>query len=228
MPKYLNPEEVKAILESGNLDELVGAVEDEHLECKGALYQLKHDHHKQELAKDVSGLANADGGVILIGVRTQKDPKHFGDEISEVSTFPRVLFMSKQYHDILENWIYPRLQQVKIQWFPSTTNPEKGIGAIFIQTQGSSRRPFLVTRTIDDKGKRVEVVFGYFERRQDNVDPMSVQELHRMVRDGVRNELAGRQFEDIQGTLQHIQTELARGPHVTTGPNILELLDGRI
>lgn len=80
MPKNLDPDHVRFILKSGHFNELIGTVEDEHLECKAAPYQLQSEHQKQELAKDVAGLANAGGGIILIGVRTERDPTHFGDE----------------------------------------------------------------------------------------------------------------------------------------------------
>ncbi|MBI4641613.1 MAG: hypothetical protein HY731_13015 [Candidatus Tectomicrobia bacterium] len=55
MPKNMNPDEVRNILERGNFDEFIGVVEDEQLECKSAPYQVQNDHEKQELAKDVSG-----------------------------------------------------------------------------------------------------------------------------------------------------------------------------
>lgn len=51
VPEYLTVEEIKATLECGNLDQLVGAVEEKHPECKSAPYQLKHDHQKRVLAK---------------------------------------------------------------------------------------------------------------------------------------------------------------------------------
>jgi hypothetical protein len=44
-------------------------VETEHLEFKAEPYRLEHELQKQELAKDVSGLANARGGAILIGFK---------------------------------------------------------------------------------------------------------------------------------------------------------------
>ncbi|NOT96228.1 MAG: ATP-binding protein, partial [Nitrospira sp.] len=68
--KKLSLEDVQQILESGEFDSLIGTQEDDHLECKGEPYQLDINHAKLEFAKDVSALANAKGGIILIGVRT--------------------------------------------------------------------------------------------------------------------------------------------------------------
>jgi hypothetical protein len=50
------------ILRSGNFDPLVGTIEDARIEAKGEPYQLSgNERQKQELAKDVSALANAGG-----------------------------------------------------------------------------------------------------------------------------------------------------------------------
>jgi len=102
-------------LENGHFDELIGAVEDQHLECKAAPYQLQHEHQKQELAKDVYALANADGGIILIGVKTERNPVHFGDEIIESCPFPQTLVDPDQWQAVLRTWIYPPLQHVDIR-----------------------------------------------------------------------------------------------------------------
>ena len=62
MSRNLTPEEVVTILESGNFDDLIGVVEDEYVEAKQEPYQLVDEHNKQELAKDISGMANSKGG----------------------------------------------------------------------------------------------------------------------------------------------------------------------
>lgn len=186
MTKTLTVEQIKAILDGGNFDELITAVEDEQIECKEAPYQLNEVHQKQELAKDVSGFANANGGVILIGVRTGRNSTHFGDEIKEITPFPRRLVDPNQYQDIIRSWIYPALQQVDIRWFPSAGEREKGIVAIIIPDQIKTRRPFLIKRTVDDKGKCVEVVFGYVERQRANVNVLKVEEIHALIKDGLR------------------------------------------
>src|SRR5438128_1102865 len=114
MANVLTLEEVTAILEKGEFDELVGAIENEWLECKAAPYQINTDHQRQELAKDVSGLANAGGGIILIGIRTERDPSHFGDEIKEIRPFAQLLVNPEQYIDILKAWIYPPVDKIDV------------------------------------------------------------------------------------------------------------------
>lgn len=207
MPKNLTLDQIKAILDSGNLNELIGAVENDWLECKAAPYRLEEDYQKQELAKDVSALANANGGVILIGVKTEGDPTHFGDEIKEVRPFPQKLVNPGQYQDILKQRIYSALQRVEVKWFPSAPNLEKGIVAIFIPPQASVHRPFLLTRTLDAEGKLVEIVFGYVERHRAIVDHMSVQELHALIKDGLRFESLEQRVESIQEALEQLRLQ---------------------
>ena len=72
-------DDIIRFLQDGQFDALIGRAEDAFLEFKGSPYQLAVNEQRQELAKDVSALANANGGIILIGFRTampyiQRDP----------------------------------------------------------------------------------------------------------------------------------------------------------
>ena len=228
MTKNLTVEQIKAILDSGNFDAFITAVEDEQIECKAAPYQLHEAHQKQELAKDVSGFANANGGVILIGVRTERNSTHFGDEIKEIRAFSRMLVDPNQYQDIIRSWIYPAPQQVDTRWFPSAVDREKGIVAIIIPDQIMTWRPFLIKRIVDDKGKCVEVVFGYVERQRANVNAFRVEEIHTLIKDGLRFDQVHQQYEDIQEMFQElIETQRAEG-NIISLRNAEELLNSRI
>jgi hypothetical protein len=217
MPRKLDPEKVRGIIESGEFGELVGAIEDERLECKAAPYQVEHEHQKLELAKDVSALANAEGGVILVGVETGKDLTHYGDEIKSVHPFAQELLNPDQYHAILGSWIYPTLERVEVRWFASAGTPEKGVVAIFVPKQPAASYPFLLTRTIDDRGKVGQVVFAYAERRRANAAPMSVQELHALVRDGLRFDSLTEQLETLRLLLEKQAAKEAERLHRVSG-----------
>jgi hypothetical protein len=200
MSKNLSPAEILAILENGNFHELVGVVEDECLEFKGEPYILKRDYPKLELAKDVSGLANTpNGGLILIGVRTERVDTHIGDEIVEVRPIPKNLIDRKQYHDILKQWIYPEVSGVEVKWFPSPDDAERGLAVIIIPRQTPTSQPFLLTRTMTDTGKRTELVFGYVERRRAHVQPRTVHELQMLLCDGLSyHEQMEKRFGDLE------------------------------
>ena len=113
MAKQLTPPDIAAILARGTFDDLRGGLEDEHLECKAAPYQLPHDHQKYELAKDVSAIANrsartgSDGGYILLGVRTERSPEYHRDVVVDVSPFARALVNPDDYYKVFSAWLLP-------------------------------------------------------------------------------------------------------------------------
>lgn len=236
MPKKLSPAEVLAILEKGDFTALVGVVEDHRLECKGEPYVLHHTekgtvtHYKQELAKDVSSLANTpEGGLILIGARTERVDTHVGDEIVEVRPIPKDLIDPKQYHDILNEWIYPSVLGVEVKWFPSRDDPGKGFAVIEIPRQASTRQPFLLTRTMTEEGKRGDVVFGYVERRRAHSQPRTVHELQALLRDGLHyQDRVDERFGNLEAILHQLLSVKTREDEVANEQARRELLQSSV
>jgi hypothetical protein len=215
MAKDLRFEEAIAILKARDFEMLVGVVEGDDIEAKSEPYQLTKDHTKQELAKDVVAFANTKGGVIILGAKTKRDPVHFGDEIEVIRPFERRLLNPSQYNDILNTWVYPALRKVEVIWFPMKGDEGNGIGAIIIPEQDVNRRPFLVTRTLDESGKRVDLVFGYAERKLASVSSMSFQELQGIMRDGMRFDLLNQKMDSIQGTIERfLEAAECDGGHI--------------
>src|SRR3990172_12257982 len=141
MAKRLTVEQVAGILAQGSFDDLIGAVEDDHLECKAAPYQIAQDHQRHEFVKDVSAIANRsaragiEGGYLLIGVGTTRSPHHLGDEISRISPFPQALVDPVTYYQILHLWLMPTPEGVVIRWYASAQEQTRGIVAIWIPRQ---------------------------------------------------------------------------------------------
>lgn len=110
------------ILTRGTFDDLIGTLEAEHLECKARPYQLQHDYQKFELAKDVSMIANwlarhgGEGAHLLLGVRTEKSAERHADEVTAVSPFPQSLVDPKQYYDVLQSWLLPPPEGLRVEW----------------------------------------------------------------------------------------------------------------
>lgn len=71
----------------GQFDALIGLPESEWLEAKPSPYVLDTTKQKLELAKDVSALANAVGGVLVLGFDTVRDPLTATEHISAVNEF---------------------------------------------------------------------------------------------------------------------------------------------
>ena len=190
------------LLLAADFNSFIDAVETEHVEFKSGLYQLDNDSQKQELAKDVSGLANAGGGVILIGFKTTKDSTILGDYVTELRAVPKSCFQAEQYRSILQDWIYPS-PKVNIRWFNSD-DPERGYIAIEVNAGGPELSPRLIKRFVSEDGRRVDAVFGYVERKQVDVPRFSVQQLHALLRSGRRAEEVSHQYRLIQDTLQQL------------------------
>lgn len=177
---------LKEIIASSEFDALVGEVENDWFECKGQPYHLKDDDTgKRELVKDVSSFANYKGGYIFIGIKTKKSPTHFGDEVEEIRPFESHLVDTNQYQNIIRSWIYPELEEITITWMPVKEN--RGIVVIHIPPQKDTLKPFIIKNVLDEK-KKVEIVFGYAERRRDNSQPLSVIDLQRALRSGLNFE----------------------------------------
>jgi hypothetical protein len=91
---------------------------------------------------------------------------------------------------------------VKIEWFGAGS--ENGYVAIEVLAGDPDHVPHLIKRTVSDDGKRVGVVFGHYERKRVNAPPSSVQQLHSLLRSGMRTEELSRQYRLIHDTLQQL------------------------
>jgi hypothetical protein len=186
MTKKLGTNEIIAILESGSFDGLIGVVEDDHFECKAEPYRLEEEHQKLELAKDVSALANAHGGIILIGAQTEVDSTRATDVVKKFRLIPDTRINISQYEDVIRTWVYPPIRDLEIRKFDSSSDPALGLVGIMVGDQEQTWRPYLMTRSIEQSGKVSTTLFGYAERGSGKSAPMSVQQLHTLLRDGYR------------------------------------------
>src|SRR5450631_1036004 len=190
-------------LAAGDFNALVGEFESDWLECKQAPYQLVTDRHKLELAKDVSGLANAAGGTLLIGFATGKDAAHRADRIDDVKPFPVRDFDTSQYADIVRDWTYPSLS-VTVDIYPGA-DPSRGVAAISVPVLSPAERPILVVKSLLDDDKRTDLLVGYFERKQATVLHYDAARLQATMRDGLRFDVEIRdRFESLQATLKEL------------------------
>jgi hypothetical protein len=193
---------------TGDLDTLVGASETAWFECKGQPYQIASDAAKRELAKDVSAFANASGGFLLIGLKTKASPTHFGDEVDEVRPFAQGLMNVTQYMDVLDAWIYPKIDGLEVKWIATKQDSSKGVVVITIPPQAAASKPYLIVRTLDGT-KHVETVFGYAERKGDTSPPMSIAQLQAALRSGLNFD------SQLNTRLDGIETLLRSGIQAT-------------
>ena len=214
-------EEVTDILSRGAFEDLISAVEHVQFECKNGLYDIKTDKSKVELAKDVSALANARGGYLLIGPATRKNPLHQGDEVFSVSDFASSLFDPDSYRDILASFIYPPITDLRIQWHPSSVDPARGIASIYVPPKSANEKPFLVVRSEIDSQVRGHL-FGYFERVGDDVLPTTVQIIRDRLKDGKRYGDLERRMESFEGLLAKLVTNRSEKRDPVTSERLVQ------
>jgi hypothetical protein len=184
----LGLEDIRALVESGDLQKFVGEFEGPHLDAKSQPYVFTDgDHAKRELAKDITAFANASGGCIIIGADTVRPALQEGEQISGLKPFPVTLFSTDQYEKIIEEWLYPRPGGLIVRWYPDPNIPTSGVGLIFVPAQDPVTKPYMITRTIVEK-KSTETLFGYAERRLDRTYVKSVVELQHALRVGMNLE----------------------------------------
>jgi hypothetical protein len=201
MAKRLTVAEVLNFLERGEFAEIVGTVENEELEFKGFPYNLALDFAKLELAKDVTALANAAGGLILLGFRTCKDPDNSIEFVDECRPCDRRLVDPDQYAKVLIEWICPMMSTVGVRLFESAAYKGKIVAAIVVQASGAHEKPFIVNRTVEAGGKVRGTQFGYYERVRDGIPAISAEALRGYIRDGMRFSEIIRRLDSIQSFL---------------------------
>ncbi len=198
----MDMKQFSSIISNGEFDRLVGETESYWLECKGEIHRLGEDKGKRELAKDVSSFANSDeGGFILIGIQTGKSERHQVDTIMRIRPFLKETINIEKHHSIIKEWVYPN-PEIRIEWI-SYNKSEKGILVIKIPPQSDVLKPFLISKTLEETGKRREISFGYVERKRANSQPKKVFELHQIFRDGLfYGTNVNKRFEDVMALLQ--------------------------
>ena len=201
-------ESIIELLRDGNSKALIGSFENEWIECKRQPYDIDKDEQKLELAKDVSGLANASGGLLLIGLSTVKNPEHGKDQIDRVRPFPISMFDPTRYRQILNDWLWPPIDNLEINIFPLPTDSGKGIAVIDVPSVSGPDRPVLVSKTILDSYRKIEILFGYCERKHAHVAHHDVERLQALLRDGSRLDSEVREnFQSLHAMLEDLRNQ---------------------
>lgn len=161
---------------------LVGTLEGPGIEFKRpASYRLEHDSGKWELAKDVAAMANAEGGLIVIGVATMKDPAIAGDVAGAVDPCksPPDLVQVKS---VLSSWLFPP-QTVGLTVFPVATGSAQYLLVITVNPVPERERYVMIRKTEMDNGKYRNAVAVPL-RVGDDTRWLSAEELYRLLNDG--------------------------------------------
>jgi hypothetical protein len=88
------------------------------LEFKKTAYQLGDAADKSEFAKDVAGMANAGGGLIVLGIETQRDPMMGRDKSVKMRPLAPGTVILTQMEEVARTWIYPPQRGLDIKEWP--------------------------------------------------------------------------------------------------------------
>jgi hypothetical protein len=203
--------EALAILESGDFDPLLHTPETLEIEFKGEPYQLDRDSQKFELAKDVSALANAAGGVIIIGAQTQRDDEVAVDVVTELRLLPQGLVDERQYEAIVSNRVYPLLRELGVTFYPSAGDGTRGLMAIDVPPQEALDKYFLIQRPIEEEVDRTPGwLIGLAVRSVGRVEGRRIGEIHTLINRGL---VVGGQLGDlVEGVAEIRELVLGAGP----------------
>src|ERR1700722_9659769 len=126
----------KNIVDTEELDGLVGKIEGQFFDAKGQpyLFDVGADA-KREFAKDVASFANAAGGCIFIGIAMKTSVVMAGEEVEALKPVPQKIFDPDQHQKILFDWVYPVPKDLVIKWVQWGSDPNKGVGIIFVPEQ---------------------------------------------------------------------------------------------
>jgi hypothetical protein len=112
--------EVMAALGSWSTNEaaLLGVFESRELEFKKTAYRLDENKGKTEFAKDIAGMANAGGGVIILGIETERDATVGRDKSIRIRRLAPGSCDISQMEEVARTWIYPPYRGLEIHEWP--------------------------------------------------------------------------------------------------------------
>ncbi|MEX2622356.1 MAG: ATP-binding protein [Acidimicrobiia bacterium] len=159
-------------------DELLGISENVAIEFKSSPHRLDTDKGKLEFAKDVSGMANAGGGLIVIGVRTTTEEALGRDIVTEITPLAPGGISVDQIGSTARDWIYPPVRNIEVlEW----SDPDGAmIVGLCIQATPEIDVPAMV-RGAEVDGRVNKALTGIAIRHTDRVYYLRADEIHRLV-----------------------------------------------
>jgi Putative DNA-binding domain len=174
----LRRETALGLLHGQRVDVLIGQEEAEWIDFKREGY-AKTERGKLELAKDVASFANADGGLLVLGVATTK-AGHV-ETASAVTPCPPGSVSVQSYRAIVTRRIHPPPE--RFEMFSIPQQPDGDVWVISVPPQPDEVKPFLVHGAVLG-GKVNDAYYSIVARRHDGAVPMDPQAVHALLSAG--------------------------------------------
>jgi hypothetical protein len=116
--------------------ELVGQPEDSHLDCKE--WPSKDDDAQRILAKAICGMTNADGGVLILGMKAESRPKDEPDVITGIAPIPNTSRVASRVLGLISNLVEPGVVGVEVREIPESSSGLSGCVVIYVPASEGS------------------------------------------------------------------------------------------
>jgi hypothetical protein len=209
----MNRVEALVILNGGDFVPLIGVREDLELEFKRQPYQLDAEGGKFELAKDICAMANARGGVIVLGVQTEGREESPLDEAVRIRALARGLVDEERYIAIATERIYPRVQGLRVEFTAQASDQGRGLVVIDVPPQAEGDKLFLVQRPISTGTTAPGWLVAVAVRSVGRVDERRVGEIHGLINRGYT---VSDRLEELIGEVGAIRERLDAGAPALT------------
>jgi hypothetical protein len=186
---------------------LKGECEDSYFDCKE--WPNKDEYAQKMLAKAACGLTNAEGGVLVIGMKAESRPKDEPDVVTGTAPVANTSFVKSKVLNLIGNLVEPGIIGVESIEINDPPGKKSGFVLIYIPaSEGAPRRSRKDWRFYQRIGAgtfpmeyfQIEDMFGkrphpklslVLEKDSIGADGFSVHPPKRIVRLGLRNEGRG-------------------------------------
>jgi hypothetical protein len=155
----MTPEQILELLHDRRDDELIGLEESTTFDAKSESYRLDDAKSKWELAKDVSAMANASGGLLLVGARTEIVATSLVERVSAIRPVQSSFINEEKIRSAIKNMVFPSINlYVEVHRF--VRDDDKVMLAIHVRRPPDDDLPVLVasraTITVGDRTHEIE------------------------------------------------------------------------
>ena len=121
------------------IDGLIGQPEDSYLDCK--VWPTKDDDAQKMLAKAACGMTNADGGVLVIGMKAESKPKDEPDVVTAKAPVSDTRQVASRVLGLISNLVEPGIVGVEVKEILETPDTKTGFVVVYVpKSEGSPRR----------------------------------------------------------------------------------------